>query len=132
MGLHLQDVFLLHYPKTPPTRRVTSYIIIYIKYLTIQLRLPPVLSVLGTINLNLLVLLVLPDWPLPYQDISSNDVYFDHSQCDINYDNLYYISSKVLQWVVFNMLLLVVIDYILVIILWNRYTKTSSWLSCII
>ena len=78
MGLHLQDVVLLHYPKTPPTRRVTSYINIYINYLTIQLRLPPVLSVLGTINLNLLVLLVLPDEPPPYEEISSNGDYFDH------------------------------------------------------
>ena len=78
MGLHLQDVVLIHCPKTPLTKRVRSYIIIYINYLTIQLRPPPVLSVLAAINLNLLVLPVLPDEPPPYEEISSNGDYFDH------------------------------------------------------
>ena len=50
--------------------------IIYINYLTIQSRPPPVLSVLAAINL-----LVLP--VLPYEDTSSVDDYFDHLQSAI-------------------------------------------------
>ena len=52
--------------------------IIYINYLTIQLRPPSVLSVLAAINL--LALQVLPNKSPPYEDISSNDDYFDCPQ----------------------------------------------------
>ena len=46
--------------------------------MTIQLRPTPVLSAWASINP--LALPVLPEGPPPYEEISSNDDYFDHLQ----------------------------------------------------